>query len=123
MADIDSELNDLFSPSSSLAPEVLSELQSIIRLHATTSKELSYKWESYAMKMGIESTNLDHENVRAFKKDLQEALERESRAKVGRSVDRKAHATPRAAGLGDDVFGMCVYDRLERRWALTISQA
>ena len=58
------------------------------------------------MKMGSESTVLDFDIVRAFKKDLQEMLERDSRGKAGRSVDRRAHATPRGAGIGDDVFGM-----------------
>ena len=58
------------------------------------------------MKMGSESTVLDFDNVRAFKKDLQEMLERDSRGKAGRSVDRRAHATPRGSGIGDDVFGM-----------------
>ena len=61
------------------------------------------------MKMGSESTKLDLETARAFKKDLQETLERESRGKAGRSVDRKAFGTPRGGGVGDDVFGMYVW--------------
>ena len=61
------------------------------------------------MNMGTEQTKLDLATVRAFKKDLQEALERESRGKAHvRSVDKRgAYATPRA-GRGDDVFGMLV---------------
>ena len=109
MIDVAAELDGLFAPppASSLSPEVLGELQSILRLHGLSAQELSYKWESYTMKMGSESTALNFENVRAFKKDLQEMLERESRGKAGRSVDRKIHATPRGGGIGDDVFGLC----------------
>ena len=60
------------------------------------------------MKMGSEQTKLDLSTARAFKKDLQEMLERESRGKAHvRSVDKRcAYATPRAASKGDDVFGM-----------------
>ena len=58
------------------------------------------------MKMGSEQTKLDLDTARAFKKDLQEMLERESRGKAHvRSVDKRG-ATPRSTGKGDDVFGM-----------------
>ena len=108
MADTVTQLNALFAlpPATSLPPDVLGELQSILRLHSLSAQELSYKWESYTMKMGIESTKLDIETARLFKKDLQETLERESRGKAARSVDRKAFGTPRSGGLGDDVLGM-----------------
>lgn len=103
-------LNDLFAipPVIELPPDVLGELQSILRLHSISPQELFYKWESYGMKMGTEQTKFDLPTVRAFKKDLQEMLERESRGKAHvRSVDRRgAYATPRSAGKGDDVFGM-----------------
>ena len=62
------------------------------------------------MKMGTEQTQLDLNTARAFKKDLQEMLERDSRGKTHqRSADKRAtHATPRSATKGDDVFGMYV---------------
>ena len=111
MADIMAELNELFAipPVTELSPDVSGELQSILRLHSISPKDLLFKWESYTMKMGAEQTKLDLGTARAFKKDLQEALERESRGKAHvRSVDkRSAYATPRA-GKGDDVFGMSV---------------
>lgn len=111
MADLKAELNELFAipPVAELPPDVVGELQSILRLHAITPQDLSFKWESYSMKMGTEQTKLDLGTARAFKKDLQEALERESRGKAHvRSVDKRgAYATPRAA-KGDDVFGMLV---------------
>lgn len=110
MADTESQLNALFAPPPAvqLPPDVLGELQSILRLHSLPPQELSYKWESYTMKMGSESTKLDLETARAFKKDLQETLEREARGKMGRSVDRKSHATPRGGRTNDNVLGMCV---------------
>jgi len=110
MADTKAQLNELFAipPVNELPLDVLGELQSILRLHSISPQELSYKWESYSMKMGTE-TKLDFATAIAFKKDLQEMLERESRGKVHRSVDkRSAYATPRSAGKGDDVFGMYV---------------
>lgn len=48
--------------------------------------------------MGTDHTKLDLTTARAFKKDLQEMLERGSRGK------------PRSATKGDDVFGMYVRD-------------
>ena len=107
-----SELNELFAipPVTELTPDVLGEMQSILRIHSISPTELSHKWESYTMKMGTEQTTLDLNTVRAFKKDLQEMLERDSRGKPHhRSADkRSAHATPRSATKGDDVFGMYV---------------
>ena len=112
MANVKAELNELFAihPVTELTPDVSGELQSILRLHSLTPQELSYKWESYSIKMGLDQANLDVNTARAFKKDLQEMLERDSRGKAHvRSVDKRgAYATPRA-GKGDDVFGMSVY--------------
>ena len=106
------DLNDLFAlpPVTELPPDIIGELQSILRIHSISPQELSYKWESYTMKMGSEQTKLDLPTARAFKRDLQEMLERESRGKAHvRSVDKRgAYATPRTAAKGDDVFGMYV---------------
>ncbi|KAL8913293.1 MAG: hypothetical protein Q9171_001857 [Xanthocarpia ochracea] len=104
------ELNEIFAipPVNELPPEILGELQSICRLHSISPKELSYKWESYSIKMGSEQTRLDLSTARAFKKDLQEIVEREARSKSHvRSADRRgACATPRNAAKGGDAFGM-----------------
>ncbi|KAL8786008.1 MAG: hypothetical protein Q9195_008389 [Heterodermia aff. obscurata] len=109
MANVKVELNELFAvhPVTELPPDVLGELQSILRLHSITPQELLYKWESYSMKMGMDQASLDLGTARALKKDLQEMLERDSRGKAHiRSADKRgAFATPRA-GKGDDVFGM-----------------
>lgn len=102
------ELNELFAASypDGLPQDILVELQSILRVHSITAEELYYKWESYSMKMGDE-VKLNLETVRNFKQDVQEALERDSRGKVGRQTEKRnaVTATPRAAA-GADVFGM-----------------
>lgn len=110
MADNTEELNELFSLAghSKLPPDILGELQSTLRLHSISPQELFYKWESYCIKMGSEETRLDLTTARAFKKDVQEILEREIRGKAHmRSADKKgAHTTPRNAGNSGDVFDM-----------------
>ena len=76
------ELNDLFAqPNHPLQEDVVTELQSVARLHSLSEQELFYKWEAYSIKMGAENTRMDYKTVRDFKKDLQDALERESRGK------------------------------------------
>jgi DNA polymerase alpha subunit B len=109
MADTTVELTERFAPpDGELKPEILTELQSILRLHNISPEELSYKWESYCMKMGAEETNMDLKTTRDFKKDLLETTERESRAKHAKNTDKRTvNATPRA-GMGSDVFGMYV---------------
>ncbi|MCJ1433257.1 DNA-directed DNA polymerase alpha subunit pol12 [Xylographa pallens] len=110
MSDPTDDLNEFFSipEESSIPPDILGELQSIMRLHSISAQELFYKWESYSMKMGSEETKLDLRTVRAFKKDVQEILERETRSKAHiRSADKRGvHATPRAAANSGDAYGM-----------------
>ncbi|KAF7718490.1 DNA polymerase alpha subunit B [Penicillium ucsense] len=108
MADTTNELNELFVANfpDGLPKDILAELQSILRIHLITPEELFYKWESYSIKMGDE-LKLSMDTVRGFKQDVQEALERESRGKLGRQMEKRSTvaATPRAAS-GADVFGM-----------------
>ncbi|GAB1743351.1 hypothetical protein NU219Hw_g9191t2 [Hortaea werneckii] len=100
------DINDAFG--TTLPDDVAAELQHIVRLLDLNPQEVFFKWESYVIKMGVESTKLDLKTVRDFKKDLQDALERESRAKgqpvAHGSSAKKTSATPRATG--GDVFGM-----------------
>lgn len=109
MADADT-LNELFAPPNATLPaDVTNELLAILRLLSLSPQELFYKWESYVIKMGVDNTKLDYKTVKDFKKDLQDAFERESRAKghVMQSASKKTVATPRAVGGGGgDVFGM-----------------
>ena len=106
------DLNHTFALESTkeLPPDVSGGLQSICRLHSVSAQELFYKWEYYSMKMGAEKTQLDLPTVRAFKKDLQEMVEREARSMSHvHSVDRRgAYGTPRNASKGGDILGMCV---------------
>lgn len=90
-----------------LPADVATELQHIMRLLEFSAQDVFFKWESYVLKMGVENTRLDFKTIRDFKKDLQDTLERESRAKghVVHSTAKKTAATPRAGG-GGDVFGM-----------------
>lgn len=127
MSAITEELNEIFAipPINELPPDVSGELQSICRLHSISPKELSYKWESYSMKMGSEQTTLDLPTARAFKKDLQEIVEREARSKSHlRSAERRgAYATPRNNAKGGDAFGMYVRVKLVYNDTTDTSQA
>ena len=60
--------------------------------------------------MGSDETNLDLKTVRAFKKDVQEILERETRGKTHmRSADKKTlHAASRNVTSNGDAAGMYV---------------
>lgn len=119
-ADMEDTIDDLNEIFASVAPDglpqdVLAELQSILRLHSISPQELFYKWESYSLKMGAEETKLNLDTVRAFKRDVQETLERESRGKSHlRSTERRSGATAtQRAAANTDVFGMHVpLDRL-----------
>lgn len=109
MSAIRDELNSLFAPNlkNGLEADVLSELESIMRLHSLPSQELFYKWESYSMKIGRDDP-LSLDTARELKKDIQDSLEREVR-KVHVKQERRPGATPRnvkAFGGSDDIFGM-----------------
>jgi DNA polymerase alpha subunit B len=98
------ELTSLFAraPSDTLEPEVLAELQSIMRLHHLEPQDLFFKWESYCIKLDRDDASVSLETVRGLKQDIQDALERSNRAqKPARAVG----ATPRTSGKGDG-FGL-----------------
>jgi hypothetical protein len=109
-----SELHELFAPppSTKLPPDILGEIQSIVRLHSISAQELFYKWESYSIKMGSEETKLDLETVRAFKTDVQESLERGLQSKSHlRSTEKRGHAPGSASRIissSGDVMNMFV---------------
>lgn len=64
-----------------LTPDVLAEFLSMLRSYGLDDQELFYKWESYCIRMSPNDTKLDLETVRAFKKEVQEMLEKDIRAK------------------------------------------
>lgn len=108
MADAEAQIRELFASSSpNITQDVVHELLSITRLLSLDPQELFYKWESYVLKMGTENTKLEYKTAKDFKKDLQDALERESRAKGQHAAPRKTMgATPRANAGGGDMFDM-----------------
>jgi DNA polymerase alpha subunit B len=105
------ELNALFSaPGAQLEPDVVYELESIMRLHSIPPQELFYKWESYSIKMGSDDLKLNLPSARALKKDVQDGLEREIRSKtLVRSADKRTGGTARNITSNGDVFGMWVW--------------
>ncbi|EEH40503.2 DNA polymerase subunit alpha B [Paracoccidioides lutzii Pb01] len=111
MKDTAAELNDAFSGScpNGVPQDVLTELQSIMRLHSMSAQDLSYKWDAYCLKMGADETTLNLDTARGLKRDVQDALERESRVKSHlRNTDKRSavSVTPRAAANSRAVFGM-----------------
>lgn len=104
----EAELKERFaSAGTEIEPDVLTELQSIVRLHSIDPQELWYKWESYSMKMGADDMKLNIETARALKQDIQDGLERDSRTKVhSLNSNKRGGATPRNVTSNGDVFGM-----------------
>jgi DNA polymerase alpha subunit B len=111
MADTDTqELNERFAVGDQqLEPDMLAELQSIMRMHSLSAQDLFFKWESYCIKMDMDDMKLSVDNLRSLKRDIQDALERENRnhnAHVAKS-EKRVGATPRTAVKSNgDVFGM-----------------
>ncbi|KAH8664143.1 DNA polymerase subunit alpha B [Xylariales sp. PMI_506] len=112
MADADvQELNELFAPGDKkLEPDMLAELQSIMRMHSLSPHDLFFKWESYCIKMEMEELKLSVDTLRALKRDIQDTLERENRSQQAHVVktEKRAGATPRTASKAgsNDVYGM-----------------
>ena len=88
-----------------LPTDVLTELQSMVRLYSISAEELDFKWQAYNMKMGGEENKMDLKAARDFKKTIQDALERESRGKAQqRNEVKRSQPTPR--GKGSDMYDM-----------------
>lgn len=101
------ELNERFSTGGKdLEPDVLVELQSIMRLHQLSVQDLFFKWDSYCIKMDLEDMKVSVEVLRALKQDIQGALERSNRTQVHVKQEKRVGATPRTAVKGGDVYGV-----------------
>lgn len=87
-------------------PDVMGELHSMLRLYDIDAQELFFKWESYSMKMGPDDTKLDYDTVLAFKKDVQELLEKELRAKAKMQQTPALQRTIRPSAAGGDAFAL-----------------
>lgn len=95
-----------------LPPDVLGEFLSICRLHNIDGEDVGWKWDSYCWNMRPDETTPNLETVRAFKKDVQERMDRESRSKpraYGANTSKPAQRTPRAAKGSADAMGLCVF--------------
>lgn len=111
MADpVVAELNERFGTANTeLSPDVIYELQSIMRLHELDVQDMFFKWESYCIKMDMDQPKMTMSTVRKFKQDLQDTLERANRAQALEQVktEKKLGGTPRpGARNNSDVFGM-----------------
>ncbi|RYO86883.1 hypothetical protein DL762_004547 [Monosporascus cannonballus] len=103
------ELNEKFaSGNKELEPDVVAELQSIMRMHSLSAQDLFFKWESYCIKMDMDEMNVSVETLRALKQDIQDALERSNRShQVHIKTEKRSGATPRTGVKNSgDVFGM-----------------
>ncbi|KJR89097.1 DNA polymerase alpha subunit B [Sporothrix schenckii 1099-18] len=121
MADTVARLNERFGAGDDqpLEPDIIVQLQSIMNMHALPVQELFYKWEAYCIRMDLplDQAALTMERLRAFKQNLQDALERRNQEQQNMpqvsshakkiKTERMA-ATPRrnAANKGGDVYGL-----------------
>lgn len=102
----EAEFQSHFSPNKPLEPDILSELESMQRLHDLSVEDLFYKWESYCIKLDLDAQAISLPTVRNLKQALLDDLEKTQRqAQV--KPERRPAATPRpGAARGGDVFGM-----------------
>ena len=107
--DLVAEINERFGAGKELNEDVVLELQSIAKIHGLSVEDMFWKWESYCMKLDKPDMKVNMTTTRAFKQDLQDALERRIRSHPFHTkTEKKVTATPRAAAMGGDVFGMLV---------------
>ncbi|KPM34358.1 hypothetical protein AK830_g12209 [Neonectria ditissima] len=108
MADA-ADIHSLFSPNKPLEPDVLSELESILRLHDLSAEDLFFKWESYCIKLDLDAQAVSLDVVRNLKQSIQDALEK-SHKQVQAKPERKVMATPRpgakAGAKSGDMLGI-----------------
>lgn len=102
-----------------LTPDIVAEFLSMLRSYGFDDQELFWKWESYCMRMGSDDTKLDLETVRLFKKDVQEQLEKDIRAKArhNNSTSRQ-QKTPRHHKNSGDPLALLVSLDLICLWAV-----
>jgi len=109
MTETTSDLNARFAGSGKpLDPSVLHELNSIMRIYQLSPEDLFFKWEAYCIKLNIGSEQPELERLKAFKQDLQDDLEKKTRAQVHIKTERRVGATPRTTNKSGDVYGMYV---------------
>ncbi|RXG41330.1 hypothetical protein VDGE_09232 [Verticillium dahliae] len=103
----DAELQERFgSGHDPIEPDVIKEMQSIMRLYELSAEDLYYKWESYCIKMEMDAATVTLPPLRNLKQDIQDALEKNTRQQTQVKTEKRVGATPRAARAGGDVYGM-----------------
>ncbi|KAG5920652.1 hypothetical protein E4U42_006137 [Claviceps africana] len=101
----ETDIQARFSPNEALEPDVLYEIQSILRLHDLSVDDLFFKWDAYCIKMELDAQSaLSLQGIRSLKQNIQDELEKSHRAAQVRS-ERKVNVASRGAA-GGDVFGM-----------------
>ena len=113
MDDSTTELTERFerycnTKDNALPPEVLTELQLMVRLYSITPEELDFKWQAYMMKIGGEENKMDLKTARDFKRNMQDALERESRGKAQQQRNEAKRVAPTPRAKGGDMYDMYV---------------
>ncbi|QUC22687.1 uncharacterized protein UV8b_06928 [Ustilaginoidea virens] len=95
-----------FSPHHPLEPDLLYEIQSILRLHGLSVDDLFFKWDAYCIRMDLDAqAALSLANVRSLKQSIQDDLEKSHRSTTQVRSERKVAAAPKAVS-GGDVYGM-----------------
>ncbi|GAB0132607.1 hypothetical protein EsDP_00001037 [Epichloe bromicola] len=101
----ETDIQSRFSPNNPLEPDVLYEIQSILRLHDFSVDDLFFKWDAYCIRMDLDALSaISLQNIRNLKQSIQDELEKSHRVTQVRG-ERKVNATPKGV-LGGDVFGM-----------------
>jgi DNA polymerase alpha subunit B len=101
------ELNKLFnSGAEGLDGGVISELQSIMRLHNLSAEDTFFKWESYCINRDMDQMTLSIDALRPFKQDLMDSLQRSTRPHAVVKTEKRVGATPRTVAKTTDVLGM-----------------
>ncbi|KAJ2903984.1 DNA polymerase alpha subunit B [Zalerion maritima] len=101
------ELNERFGAGKQLDRDVILEVQSVMKIYGLSAQDAYFKWDSYCLKMESPEMKPSMTNIRLFKQDLQDALERSVRSHTSHiKTEKRQAATPRAGAMGGDVFGM-----------------
>lgn len=85
-------------------PDIMSELESMLRIYDIDAEELFFKWESFSMRMNVDALTLD--SACALKKDVHNTLEKELRAKTKMQQTPALQRTSRPQPVGADPFRM-----------------
>ncbi|KAI5811009.1 DNA polymerase alpha subunit B N-terminal-domain-containing protein [Peziza echinospora] len=102
-----------------LTPDVAGELASMLRIFTTDIQELWYKWESYCIKLGLDRDHkMSLENVRDFKKDVQDALEKEVKNRARGAHGAGTSGSKRAVKRESGADGLGLFETPQKNLAM-----